>query len=304
MTQKQLEYFIMIATTKNVTKAAQKLYVSQPALSSHIKQLETELKTQLFNRNHRNIELTPAGELFLIRAKELLTHQQNIINEIRLFSKSQQSNLRLGLMTGNIYRNIPDLLITYKQANPSFNYSITNTSSSKVLEGVKNHTFDIGFMLTFFDSTKENSFGDLTYEELITTSIYAVLPKVHPLASEKILTFEQLANETVISTGIEHSPYNHEYIIQNTKNFNIFHKGMMTNNDIFDVLNMVRSNLGICLLAKGLLPSPIHQVKFIPLKEQIIVKFILIWDELYLNPQHHRLIKHIKNKFKRNTKME
>jgi DNA-binding transcriptional LysR family regulator len=303
MTQKQLEYFIMIAATKNVTKAAQKLYVSQPALSNHIKQLETELKTQLFIRNHRNIELTPAGELFFIRAKELLTHQQNIINEIRVFSKSQQSNLRLGLMTGNIYRNIPDLLITYKQANPSFNYSITNTSSSKVLEGVKNHTFDMGFMLTFFDSAKENPFGYLAYEELITTSIYAVLPKIHPLASEKILTLSQLANEIVISTGIEHSPYNHEYIIQNTKNFNIFHKGIMTTNDIFDVLNMVRSNLGICLLAKGLLPNPIHQVKFIPLKEQIIVKFVLIWDESYLDSQHHRLIEHIKNKFKRNMRM-
>jgi DNA-binding transcriptional LysR family regulator len=303
MTQKQLEYFIMIATTKNVTKAAQKLYISQPALSSHIKQLETELKTQLFIRNHRNLELTPAGEFFLIRAKELLTHQQNIINEIQAFSKSRQLNLRLGLMTGNIYRNIPDLLIAYKQANPSFSYNITNTSSSKVFAGVKNHTFDIGFMLTFFDNTKENPFGNLAYEELITTSIYAVLPKIHPLSSEKILTFKQLANETVIITGIEHSPYNHEHIIQNTKKFNIFHKGMMTNNDIFDVLNMVRSNLGICFLAKELLPNPINQLKFIPLKEQIIVKFVLIWDERYLDSQHHRLIEHIKTKFKHNMKM-
>lgn len=295
MTRKQLEYFITIATTKNVTKAAQKLYVSQPALSSHIKQLETELKTQLFIRKHRNIELTPAGELFLIRARELLIHQENMINEIQAFSKSQQSNLRLGFMTGNIYRNIPDLLVTYKQANPSFSYSITNTSSSKVFEGVKNHTFDIGFMLTFYDNTKENPFGGLASEELITTSIYAVLPNIHPLASKKSLTFKQLANETVINTGIEHAPYHHEYMIQNAKKFNIRHKKVIANNDIFDALNMVRSNLGICFLAKGFLPDSINQLKFIPLEEQIIIKFVLIWDDRYLAPQHYQLIEHIKN---------
>ncbi|MEC0181169.1 LysR family transcriptional regulator [Paenibacillus peoriae] len=297
MTQKQLEYFIAIATTKSVTKAAQKLYVSQPALSSHIKQLETELKTQLFIRNHRSIELTPAGELFLIRARELLIHQQNIINEIQAFSKSQQSNLRLGFMTGNIYRNIPDLLVTYKQANPSFSYSITSTSSSKVFEGVKNHTFDIGCMLTFYDNTQENPFGGLAYEELITTSIYAVLPNIHPFASKKSLTFKQLANETVISTEIEHAPYNHKYIIQNAKKFNMRHKKVIANCDISDALNMVRSNLGICFLAKEFLPDSINQLKFIPLKEQIIVKFVLIWDDRYLDPQHHQLIEHIKKQF-------
>ena len=297
MTKKQLEYFITIATTKNVTKASQKLYVSQPALSSHIKQLESELKTKLFIRNHRNIDLTPTGELFLVRARELLMHYQNVIDEIQAFSKSQEAKLRLGFMTGNIYRNIPDLLVNYKQTSPSFSYNISNTNSSKIFEGVKNHTFDIGFMLSFYDDTKEDPFDGLAYEELITTSIYAVLPNIHPLASKKSLTFKQLTNETIINIGLEYAPYNYEYIIQNAKNFNIHYKKTIHSNDISDALNMVRSHLGICFLAMGLLPNPISQLTFIPLKEQITIKFILIWDENYLAPQHHLLIKHIKNNF-------
>ncbi|WP_099467450.1 LysR family transcriptional regulator [Konateibacter massiliensis] len=295
MTHKQLQYFIAIATTKNVTKAAQKLYVSQPALSSHIKQLETELKTQLFIRKHRNVELTPAGELFLIRAKELLIHQQNIINEIQALSKSQESDLRLGFMTGNIYRNIPDLLVTYKQENPSFSYSITNTSSVEIFEGVKNHTFDIGFMLSFYDDTREKSFENLSYEELITSSVYAVLPPAHPLSGKKSLTFKQLANETVISTEPEYAPYSYEYIIQYSKKINLQHKKMVASNDIIDALNMVRSNLGICFLATEFLPNSINQLKFIPIKEDILIKFIVIWDEHYLAPCHHQFIEYIKN---------
>lgn len=296
MTTKQLEYFIAIATIKNFTKAAQKLYISQPALSSHIKQLETELKIQLFIRKHRYIELTPAGELFLIRAKGLLAYQQSIIHEIQELSESQKSNLHFGLMTGNIYRNIPDLLVSYKEKNPGFSYKFTNTSSSQVFEGVRNHTFDIGLTLSFFDNSRETFLEPLNYEELVTSSIYAVLPSIHPLSRERALTLNQLSNETVINSELEYAPYNYDLMIQCFKKFNLHHKNLVTcSSDIFDTLNMVRSNLGICFLAKEFLPNPIKQLKFIPLKEQIIVNFIVIWDEQYLAYKHHSLIAYIKN---------
>lgn len=94
MNIRDLEYVIAIAETRNFNKAAQICYVSQPALSMQVKKLEDELGVAIFERFQKNILITPAGEVIIEKARELLNTAKDIKNTAELFQKKINTNLK------------------------------------------------------------------------------------------------------------------------------------------------------------------------------------------------------------------
>lgn len=92
----QIRYFVTIAQTGNFTKAAERLFVSQPSLSAGIKKLERELGVMLFERGGRRVLLTPAGQFFLAKAEAMLKDYQFMLQDIQKFK--EQPTLRLGTL--------------------------------------------------------------------------------------------------------------------------------------------------------------------------------------------------------------
>ncbi len=95
----QLRYFVTVANTLSFSKAAELLYVSQPAISQQISELERELKVTLLERGNRKIQLTPEGELLLRNANELLSHYANILEQIQAQANAshEHETLRIGI---------------------------------------------------------------------------------------------------------------------------------------------------------------------------------------------------------------
>ena len=97
---RSLQYFITVAEELNITKAAEKLHMSQPPLSAQIKGLETELGTQLFIRGNRRLKLTECGQLLYRRAKEIISLTDKTKSEIHSMGEGMRGTISIGLVEG------------------------------------------------------------------------------------------------------------------------------------------------------------------------------------------------------------
>src|SRR5919202_4007157 len=105
-----VRYFVAVAETGNVTRAAERLHISQPSLSAAIKQLESQLGVELLARHGRRVTITPAGELLLRRGRDLLAHGEAVAEEVRSHAAAYPARLRLGMSPTARYGVGPRLL--------------------------------------------------------------------------------------------------------------------------------------------------------------------------------------------------
>lgn len=108
-----LESFVAVAEARSFSAAAERLYMTQSAVSKDIKKLETELDIPLFDRGHRQVKLTPSGELLLPKAKLLLTQYQSILQIVR-----KERPLRIAMLPVADSYGFPQLLSAYSTENP------------------------------------------------------------------------------------------------------------------------------------------------------------------------------------------
>lgn len=106
----QLECFFCVASTLNFARAAEKLNVTQPAVTHQIRSLENELNVTLFNRSVRNVYLTPEGELLLPEVKDLLIHFNSLQNKFTKTVPSSFTSFKIGCMSDTLYSLLPDVL--------------------------------------------------------------------------------------------------------------------------------------------------------------------------------------------------
>ena len=110
MELRHLRYFVSVAELGSVSRAAEKLFIAQPALSAQIRQLEEELGVRLFVRLPRGVRLTQAGESFLGDAKAILARAQQATVRARERQSGQRATLRLGLVPSTTHSVLPGLL--------------------------------------------------------------------------------------------------------------------------------------------------------------------------------------------------
>jgi DNA-binding transcriptional LysR family regulator len=146
MTLEQLRIFLAVAEHMHFTRAAEVLYITQPAVSAAIQSLETEYCVKLFDRIGRRVEITAAGKLFYREAQKIL--EQVVIAErnLRELNNLQQGELRLGasLTIGNYW--LPDKLSQFQQQYPGIQVNCTLANAEEICEGTASGRFDLGLM--------------------------------------------------------------------------------------------------------------------------------------------------------------
>lgn len=148
MELKQLRYFVEIVEQKSMTAAAKKLFVSQPVLSSQLKELEKELGSVLLVRTSRHQELTQTGEILYERAKQLLTLEENTRHELKDSSDSLNGTLRLGILPSLSLSLFGNALTSFCLAHPSLSFSIKEGTTNELLNLLENGVIDIAFVRT------------------------------------------------------------------------------------------------------------------------------------------------------------
>lgn len=157
MELKDMRAFCMVVEEGNISHAAARLGVAQPALSRQMKRLEQELSAQLFVRGSRQIKLTGAGELFYRKVLHILTVADGAQREIAGIGSGSAGSVRLGTVTTSGALLLPELIRSFHREFPKVTFEIWEGDGARVLEMLDNRAIEIAVTRTRVDSEKYES---------------------------------------------------------------------------------------------------------------------------------------------------
>ena len=195
MELRHLRYFVTIAEEKSFTRAAERLWVAQPGLSTQIRRLEEELGVKLFDRHTRGVDLTDAGRVFLERARAALA----AADDARATGSDLESGLvgtiRLGLATGVRSQLVPSLLERFAADRPDVEITVIESHGGTLLRGLRDGRLDALIAPSVFGSPElhRTSLGSEPWAVLVGPG--------HRLAQPGPVTADELDGEEVVVTG-------------------------------------------------------------------------------------------------------
>ncbi len=143
----QLRSFITVVQEGNLSRASEKLFLSQPAVSAHIKALEDELGVDLFERTSRGMRLTAAGETLRLSAEKTLAAAREMLTQARRMTRELSGNLRLGTMSDPFSLRLGEVLSRFSGAHPKVGFQIRGGIWGNVLDAVRADDLDAGYVL-------------------------------------------------------------------------------------------------------------------------------------------------------------
>lgn len=194
MTLTQLRYIITVASSVSMNDAARKLFISQPSLSSSIRELEQEIGIDIFIRSNRGISLTPQGEEFVGYARQVITQFEMMEQKY----VSQETPRKHFSVSSQHYAFAVDAFSQMVQTydTDEYDFSIYETRTYDVITNVKKFKSEIGILyINDFNKkvlTKLFEENDLEFHPLLECGMYAYMWKKHPLAKKKSVTLDDL----------------------------------------------------------------------------------------------------------------
>lgn len=187
MSDFRLKVFQSVAKNLSFTKASQELFVSQPAITKHIQELETYYQARLFDRQGSKISLTKAGELLLKHSEKILDDYKQLEYEMHLLHNEYIGELKLGASTTAQYV-LPPLLANFIAKFPQINLSLINGNSRGVEAALQEHRIDLGLVEGIF------RLPNLKYTPFLQDELVAVVHTQSKLAVTDEITPEDLLN--------------------------------------------------------------------------------------------------------------
>ena len=178
MDLKQLEYMIQISEEKNITKAAEKLFITQSALNQQLLKLEKDLGSTLFYRSRTNWYLTEVGELYINAAKEILGIKKETYNRISDLINMKNTHLSIGLTPERGISMFASVYPEFHKLHPNVIVEPVELSVRQQEAMINRRELDVGFLTLSDDMQKK----DNVYTSILIEDIIVAIPSSHPLA--------------------------------------------------------------------------------------------------------------------------
>lgn len=190
----QLEYFKIVAEMQHMTHAAEKLNISQPALSKSISNVEQEIGVPLFDRQGRSIYLNRYGKLFLESVNIILDEFDKAKEEISGLVMPGFGEVAFGFIHTLGMEVVPELMAYIPLKYPNMKFTLTQASSYNLLKGLEEGTIDLCLSQRIESKTMSIEWIDLWTEEL-----FVIVPKNHRFANRETIRLEEIKDEPFIS---------------------------------------------------------------------------------------------------------
>jgi DNA-binding transcriptional LysR family regulator len=188
-----LETFLVVAREKSFSRAAERLYRTQPAISLAIKRLEEELGETLLDRTTKGGTLTEAGTTLLPLAQRMLDLRQQITDTFGALKGLQQGRLNIGANESVSEFLLPRILLAYQQAHPAVRIQAYRQSSERIPAEVLERRLDVGFV------SYDPMHPELVSEVILHDHMVLVVPPGHRLAKRREIAIEALGRETFVA---------------------------------------------------------------------------------------------------------
>lgn len=243
------EYFLAIAEFKNITKASEKLYLSQPSLSQYLIKLENEIGARLFERKNNQMELTYAGERYLDYVNKLVELDLQMRHEFDEIKTSGHEELLLGFTSWKGTYMLPSLLPIFLEKYPNIDLKIQEEVSSKLVDLIMNNKLDV-CILNAYKYDPELVYNALLEEKLLLVckkNNSAVKNLETSLQSPAVFDIEKLSNETFLVQAPAHVLLT-EMVENFFKQKNFKPKRSIAVNNITTILDLAVSGIGFAFV--------------------------------------------------------
>ncbi len=254
---RHLRYFLVLAEELHFGRAAQRLSISQPPLSTNIQQLEASVGTQLFTRNSKAVQLTAAGRAFVPQARALLEQAQQAARHARDVAEGLAGSLQMGFVGTMLYCGLPDLLRRFQIDHPKLRLTLKELSSSEQLIELTHERLDLGFVHT----TRVPA--GLSQILVASQPFVACLPVAHALAGERSLSLARLRGEpfACVSRGV--SADYHQRIVALCTDAGFEPEIRYELRHWLSVVSLVSQGLGVALVPQALSRSALPGTAFV-----------------------------------------
>ena len=245
VTLNQLSYFVEVVKQRNFTKAAERIFVSQSALSKSIRNMEEELHVKLIDRNAKGFTLTDEGKLFAEYAERILKFYDSQLRDFKLCLTTVDKTLNVGIPPSAGTAYFYAVIREFMQRCGDVKLNPIEVTSKGIVNALNNDELDVGIVLEPFEDES------LIIKQAFTSSVMACVNTNHPLSKKDTVTFSELRDEPIIMISKEFMF--HDLVMER------FSKVGITPNIIFETsqwdleYEFVAENYGICFLPEILL---------------------------------------------------
>lgn len=261
---RQIRYFVAVAEALSFSEAARRLHVSQPPLSVQIKALEEELGSALLERSRHHVALTPAGELFLDKARAALANLDQAREVVRQVASGEAGEIRVGFTASVPMQDIfPRAVHAFREAHRNAKLELVHMSTGQQLQQLEHGEIDIAFLRP---SPQFRPPASIAVREVLADRLVAVLPLAHPLAaSQHDIDINALSGERFLlfPRGLGCGLFDHATTLCNRAGFapNVAQEAR----EATTIIGLVASGAGISVLPQIYARTGIPGVAYLPI---------------------------------------
>lgn len=283
----QLNVFYTVATLESVSKAANKLHISQPAVSQNIKNLEESIGFSLFVRTNKGVRLTSEGE-------EIYNYCKNIFRQVDLLNQTLQdlSSLEAGILNIGASDTICkyyliDILKQFEKKYPKIRYRVTNCTTNESLNLLKAHEVDIAFVHTPLVNNNFSTINCLRLDDVFVCS--------YDFDDSNIKHLSDLTKYRTLL--LEESSHSRRALDNNLLKYNVVLKPKFELASLDLLIEFCKKNMGIICVSKQYITNELKnkELKIINIEEKLDPRYIsLSYDSEYMSNAAKKLLDYIK----------
>ncbi|WP_350290219.1 LysR family transcriptional regulator [uncultured Croceitalea sp.] len=258
---RHFSYFLAVAEELHYRKAAEKLFISQPGLSTQIKQMESILGVKLFERDKKKVSLTAAGSFLKGEVEFIMNHLSQTKRHLKLIDEGHLGEIRIGFLGSAMQKVIPNLLLSLKDKSPEVHTSLEELTNHAQISALLKDKLDIGFVrLARVPS-------GLTIKPVFRDTFSLVVPIDFHIDERNFMGMHQLAKNDFILFSQDYSSLYYDTIMSICEDAGFTPKVSHKSVHALTIFKLVENRLGISIVPTALQYGFKMNVKFIELKK-------------------------------------
>lgn len=291
MELRQFRYFVAVAEELHFSRAALRLHISQPPLSLQIQSIEREIGVLLFKRDRRNVELTDAGQMFLVEARSALVQAQRAIDAAKRFARGEVGTLRVEFTTSApLLPNFPKAIRSFHDQYPDVHLELKIQNSHSILEALKLGKVDIGFIRPARQTVLPREVNSI---QLYKDRLMLVLPADHVLATFKgPVPLKELMDEDFLLRPIQRDGGFYDQIFELCAQAGFVPRVVQEIQDTATAFGLVAAGLGVTIAPKSLQAINLSDIVWrdIDVEAGAESRVLLVYRDDMQSPLRDRLI--------------
>lgn len=202
-----MRYVVEVAQQRNLSRAADRLHVAQQALSQQIKTVEAQLGLQLFTRNNRGVELTPAGVVFVQEARRVLTAADRAVSRTQAAAKGEAGSVRIAYTLTSVYDTLPAIVERVEATHRALKLELREVFGADIPQLLADGHYDLAVC------PRTTLASDFARQDLRREPFVVAVQDDHPLADRKDVTLTEFSHELFELWPREMSPGFHDAVV-------------------------------------------------------------------------------------------